>query len=772
MSQMTEATTPQGENTTQSSKIPTPLAEIEINSGVGDIITQLGHTSSHLVEISTQAGGSTSSLGETTSRTSGLQGRPTQPATSSDVGADVSGDHEVTNNNNGETTREEPGESSEHYMTTSDLGGTDVSDNTDKLGEHTTTNPAIIDSSGLTMDNVDGSSGEGIWQSETAQQTDVTKGIGHSSSAKEDDGSEGMELSSTKESRPASIIGSTDGVGGSLGLGVSGPEDADIGGGIANDLAVTDATIADVPAVSNAQNTSPEFGDESSSSQSATSSHSGPLGGNSDDSSGVVGTTRSSSQAAMSGIEGSSTSKEVEFNPATSARAEESATSTKPSASSPLPSEAPPSSSGQSKATTISSASDEEEISASAKSATTMSSSDANMSSPSVSELQSTTQTDEQVSGSSSGVSTQVSGDLALSSTAPSNNFSPDKIDISSGNVENSIASFGSYADSTKAETIKPEDKTEPGDAPTSSNHNDDTTEPVEQTRTTTARIDHETTSGETDIVINLKTVGSNIISSSVEEGGDDLTTRQLTFYTGSTKDNVIPDQTRHNDLQDKATQTTKTLDTLTQDSTKTNDDEMETTTDNKQAPAELNSSVLPSSETDVNTISNDLGETKEPLSTQLAEQTMTSTVEEIEATKASQGPTNPAWTDTTIDPAIDLNGDLATPEPDKEQNNNLVQDLTHASSISSSSTTPCVCPSTTISLGTTDGSTTTKTGTTTASGECLCPDIFGPAEVETATDLPATSGGRRRREWEEDDLFVDDFDQKILKKMPFLKFY
>merc|ERR1712079_592827 len=183
------------------------------------------------------------------------------------------------------------------------------------------------------------------------------------------------------------------------------------------------------------------------------------------------------------------------------------------------------------------------------------------------------------------------------------------------------------------------------------------------------------------------------------------------------------------------------------------------------QAPAESSSSVLPSSETDVNTASNDLGGTKEPLSTQLAGQTMTSTVEEIEATKTSQGPTNPAWTDTTIDPAIDLNGDLATPEPDKEQNNNLVQDLTPASS--SSSTAPCICPSTTTSLGT-----TTTTGTTTASGDCLCPDIFGPAEVETATDLPTTSGGRRRREWEEDDLFVDDFDQKILKKMPFLKFY
>merc|ERR1719402_2192548 len=107
-------------------------------------------------------------------------------------------------------------------------------------------------------------------------------------------------------------------------------------------------------------------------------------------------------------------------------------------------------------------------------------------------------------------------------------------------------------------------------------------TKPLEQTRTTTARIDQETTSGEAEIVINLKTVGSNMISSSVEEGGDDLTTRQFTFYTGSTKDNIIPDQTRHNDLQEPTTQTTKTPDTTTQDSSETNDDEMQTTTDNK----------------------------------------------------------------------------------------------------------------------------------------------------------------------------------------------
>merc|ERR1711874_479148 len=99
----------------------------------------------------------------------------------------------------------------------------------------------------------------------------------------------------------------------------------------------------------------------------------------------------------------------------------------------------------------------------------------------------------------------------------------------------------------------------------------------------------------------------------------------------------------------------------------------------------------------------------------------------------------------------------------------NPAQDLPPESSSTPSTTTPCICPATT-TLGTT---TTTTTGTTTASGDCLCPDIIlGPAEVETATDLPVTSGGRRRREWDDDDLYVDDFDQKILKKMPFLKFY
>jgi len=290
----------------------------------------------------------------------------------------------------------------------------------------------------------------------------------------------------------------------------------------------------------------------------------------------------------------------------------------------------------------------------------------------------------------------------------------------------------------------------------------------------------------EAEPVINLKTVGSNILSSTIniEDGGNDLTTRQLTLYTGSTKDNIIPDQTRQNDLQDLTTKTTEYItsrtDISTQDSTQTNEHDKETvriqtTTDNsvsKSEAPELNPSS-PASQTNVNTNSG----TKRPLSTQLAGQTTPLAMEENESTseEISKGPTKPTSTDTTLDSGntIEIIGDHGnqqpTPEPDMELNINLAQDLT-PESVSSTSTTPCICPATTTSFGTT-GSTTT--GTTTASGDCLCPDIIlGPAEVETATDLPVTSGGRRRREWDDDDLYVDDFDQKILKKMPFLKFY
>jgi len=91
-----------------------------------------------------------------------------------------------------------------------------------------------------------------------------------------------------------------------------------------------------------------------------------------------------------------------------------------------------------------------------------------------------------------------------------------------------------------------------------------------------------------------------------------------------------------------------------------------------------------------------------------------------------------------------------------------------------SGSSSPCLCPSSTTTGADT---TTTSPGTITASGECICPDLLGQPEVETATNFPLTPGRQRRRrrgdlEDPDMDLFVDDFDQKIMKKMPFLKFY
>merc|ERR1712128_124820 len=160
--------------------------------------------------------------------------------------------------------------------------------------------------------------------------------------------------------------------------------------------------------------------------------------------------------------------------------------------------------------------------------------------------------------------------------------------------------------------------------------------------------------------------------------------------------------------------------DILTQDSTQTNDKEtlrIQTTTDNSllsegQAP-DLNPS-LPSSQTYVNTNSNNLGETKDPLSAQLAGHTMPLTNSE----EVSKGPTKPTWTETTLDSAntIEMIGnenEQPLAEPDMELNINLGQDLT-PESVSSTSTTPCICPATTTSFGTTGS---TATGTTTASG-------------------------------------------------------
>jgi len=95
---------------------------------------------------------------------------------------------------------------------------------------------------------------------------------------------------------------------------------------------------------------------------------------------------------------------------------------------------------------------------------------------------------------------------------------------------------------------------------------------------------------------------------------------------------------------------------------------------------------------------------------------------------------------------------------------------------VTNNSTTTCYCQTT--QLSTLELSTPTprptSTGTTTLSGRCICPgSVQSLAEEETATNMPNTDGKRRRRkEIEGMDLFVDGFDQKILKKMPFLGSY
>merc|ERR1712142_778931 len=91
--------------------------------------------------------------------------------------------------------------------------------------------------------------------------------------------------------------------------------------------------------------------------------------------------------------------------------------------------------------------------------------------------------------------------------------------------------------------------------------------------------------------------------------------------------------------------------------------------------------------------------------------------------------------------------------------------------------TTTCICPTTNQPTWKPSTSTTksTTSGATTSSGRCICPgDVQSLAEEETATNMPNINEGKRRRRKgiEGMDLFVDSFDQKILKKMPFLKSY
>jgi len=88
----------------------------------------------------------------------------------------------------------------------------------------------------------------------------------------------------------------------------------------------------------------------------------------------------------------------------------------------------------------------------------------------------------------------------------------------------------------------------------------------------------------------------------------------------------------------------------------------------------------------------------------------------------------------------------------------------------------PCICPKTGQAISTSSTSTQSSSPvTTTPSAECICPDVTQSlAEEETATNMPIANGRRRRRRKEiaDMDLFVDEFDQKILKKMPFLESY
>lgn len=127
-----------------------------------------------------------------------------------------------------------------------------------------------------------------------------------------------------------------------------------------------------------------------------------------------------------------------------------------------------------------------------------------------------------------------------------------------------------------------------------------------------------------------------------------------------------------------------------------------------------------------------------------------------IEMTKSET--MNPEKLITKIDTVEDIDDDSVTPTGSE-----------------TTQTTPCICPTTNrATWGSTSTTKSTSTGTTTSSGECICPDdVQSLAEEETATDMPTMTGRRRRRkEIDNLDLLVDEFDQKILKKMPFLKFY
>jgi len=91
-----------------------------------------------------------------------------------------------------------------------------------------------------------------------------------------------------------------------------------------------------------------------------------------------------------------------------------------------------------------------------------------------------------------------------------------------------------------------------------------------------------------------------------------------------------------------------------------------------------------------------------------------------------------------------------------------------------STTKTPCICPTTQHTNS--SGAVSTPATSSPSTSECACQDIIeNLAEVETSTNIASTNirrrGRRRRKEVGELGLFVDKFDEKILKKMPFLEF-
>jgi len=126
---------------------------------------------------------------------------------------------------------------------------------------------------------------------------------------------------------------------------------------------------------------------------------------------------------------------------------------------------------------------------------------------------------------------------------------------------------------------------------------------------------------------------------------------------------------------------------------------------------------------------------------------------------------------------------------------------LSTTTTTSVSTTTGCICPTQTNTLGNTETNTMgnrpvkqtqnsivdkTTTITTTTTNNCICPNIESEeekpktstptelpslSEVESSTQLPTLQKRRKRRQEDGLDLSVDDFDQILMKKMPFAKY-